>query len=224
MTKQVSVNPEKNREKLFICLGVITALLVTLYITSNVMAVKIINVFGISLFDAGTITFPLTYMLGDVLTEIWGFKTAKKVIWLTFMCNAIFIAFTSLGLLLPYPGYMQETADAYAVIFGYVPRIVFASLVGFLIGELTNAWVLVKIKEFTDGKHLWLRTIGSSAAGHLLDTVLFVCIAFIGTSPTGDLISMIVIQYFAKLLIEIISGTPIAYGVIAFIKNKYINS
>lgn len=223
MEKQVSVNPEKNREKLFLCLGVITSLLVTLYITSNVMAIKIINISGISLFDAGTITFPLTYMLGDVLTEIWGFKTAKKVIWLTFFCNTIFIAFTSLGLLLPSPDYMQETADAYAVIFGYVPRIVLASLAGFLVGELTNAWVLVKIKEFTEGKHLWLRTIGSSAAGHLLDTVIFVLIAFCGTSPLNDIISMIVIQYLAKLLIEAVSGTPIAYGVVAFIKNRYIS-
>lgn len=218
MLKQVSDNPEKNRDRLSLCLVIITALLVTLYLTSNVMATKIIQVGDISLFDAGTITFPLTYMLGDILTELWGFKTAKRVIWLTFLCNTLFMGFTALGVILPYPEYMQESANAYATVFGYVPRIVLASLVAFLVGELTNSWVLVKIKEVTGGRYMWARTIGSSAVGHFLDTVIFVIIAFYGTSPMSDLISMIVIQYIAKLLLEAVGGTPLAYGTIAFIK------
>ncbi|MBO5364779.1 MAG: queuosine precursor transporter [Clostridia bacterium] len=215
--KQVSENPAKNRETQSTGLVIVTALLVTLYLTSNVMATKIISIGNISIFDAGTITFPLTYMLGDVLTEIWGFKTAKKVIWLTFLCNTLFMAFTALALILPSPDYLQETANAYAVIFGYVPRIVAASLLGFLAGELTNAWVLVKIKAITGNRHLWIRTIGSSAVGHLLDTVLFVLVAFTGTAPAFDLFTMILIQYFAKLLIEALGGTPLAYGAIAWI-------
>ncbi len=214
MQKQVSENPEKNREKRFMQLIVVTSLLVTLYLTSNVMAVKIISVGGISIFDAGTITFPLTYMLGDVLTEIWGFKTAKKVIWLTFLCNAVFMAFTALGVILPSPDYMQQTADAYRTIFGYVPRIVAASLLGFLCGELANAWTMEAIKLKTNGRHLWMRTIGSSAVGHLIDTVLFVIVAFAGTSPVLDLVTMIAIQYFAKLMIEAIGATPIVYAII----------
>lgn len=216
--KQVSENPAKNREVSITGLVVITSLLVTLYLTSNVMATRIIAIGSISIFDAGTITFPMTYMLGDVLTEIWGFKTAKKVIWLSFLCNTLFMAFTALGLILPCPDYQKETADAYAIIFGYVPRIVFASLVGFLVGELSNAWVMVKIKSITGSGHLWMRTIGSSAVGHLLDTILFVLLAFAGTASAFDLFTMIAIQYVAKLLIEALCGTPLAYGVVGWLR------
>ena len=220
MNNQVSGNPEKNREKLSIWLIIIISLMITLYVTSNVMAVKIISIFGLSLFDAGTITFPFAYMLGDVLTEIWGFKTARKVIFLTFVCNIIFMFFTAIGSYLPYPEYMQTTADAYNVIFGYVPRIVIASLLGYLTGELANAWAMEKIKKATHGRHMWLRTIGSSAVGYFFDTVLFVLAAFYGTAPAGDLLSMIVIQYAVKIIIEAFGGTPLAYGLVAKIRKQ----
>ncbi len=196
----------------------ISALLVTLYLTSNAMSVKVISTGGISIFDAGTIIFPFAYMLGDVLTEVWGFKTAKNVIILTFLCNIIFVLFTALGVILPSPEYMKDTANAYSLIFTYAPRIVTASLIAFLSGELLNAWVMEKIKKATGGRHMWLRTIGSSAVGYLLDTVLFVMAAFLGTVPMPDLLSMIVIQYMIKLLIESLLGTPLAYAAVARIK------
>lgn len=218
MKKQVAGNPAKNRERLWTCLLVITALLVMLYLVSNVMAVKIISIGGIALFDAGTVTFPFAYMLGDVLTEVWGFKTARKVIYLTFVCNVLFVIFTAIGVVLPFPDYGAETAAAYATVFTYVPRIVIASLLGFLTGELSNAWVLERIKRLTRGRHMWVRTIGSSAVGYLFDTVLFVLVAFWGTAPTEDLASMIAVQYIAKLLIEGLSGTPLAYALVAAIK------
>ena len=208
MNKQVSENPAKNRE--LTALTIVAALLATLYIASNAMAVKVIAIGDLALFDAGTITFPAAYMLGDVLTEVWGFKTAKKVIWLTFLCNLIFVLCTALGLVLPAPDYMEETTKAYAVIFGYVPRIVIASLAGFLCGELSNAFVMSKMKALTKGKYMWLRTIGSSAVGYIFDTVLFVLVAFWGTAPGKDLFSMITIQYGAKLLIEALCGTDAA--------------
>lgn len=220
MNNQVSENPAKNREKLSKWLVIITSLMITLYITSNVMAVKILSICGLSLFDAGTITFPFAYMLGDVLTEIWGFKTARGVIFLTFLCNIIFMLFTAIGSYLPYPDYMQATADAYSTIFGYVPRIVIASLLGYLTGELANAWTMEKIKKATHGRHMWLRTIGSSAVGYFFDTVLFVLAAFYGTAPAWDLFSMIVIQYAVKMIIEAVGGTPLAYGLVAKIR-KY---
>ena len=144
---KVPENPLKNRKGDFSPLLVVSSLLVMLYITSNVMAIKIISIGSLSLFDAGTITFPFAYMLGDVLAEIWGYKIAKKVIYITFLCNVAFIAFTSIGIILPYPEYMQKTQEAYTLVFSYVPRIVFSSLVAFLSGELVNAKVLVKIKE-----------------------------------------------------------------------------
>ena len=199
---------------------VVTALFVTLYLVSNIMAVKVISFFDIIYFDAGTITFPFAYMLGDILTEIWGYHKAKKVIWMTFLCNIIMMIFTQVAVWLPSPDYLQGTAIAYDNVFTYVPRIVIASLTGFLLGELSNSWLMDKIKKRTEGRFLWLRTIGSSIAAHLLDTVPFVLIAFIGTMTTRDIIMMIATQYFMKLGIEVVFGTPLAYAGVGYIKRK----
>ena len=200
---------------------VVTALFVTSYLVSNVMAVKVISLFGLFYFDAGTIVFPFAYMLGDVLTEIWGYRTARKVIWLTFMCNIIMVVCTQIGVWLPSPDYLDETANAYNHIFSYVPRIVVASLTGFLLGELSNAWLMEKIKKITGNKRLWVRTIGSSAVAYLFDSLPFVLIAFLGVVSTHDLLMMIAFQYGAKLLIETIFGTPLAYAAVHAIR-KYV--
>lgn len=222
MNNKVPENPFKNRIGDFTPLVVISSILATLYLTANVMAVKIISIGSLSLFDAGTLTFPFAYMLGDVLSEIWGYKTAKKVIILTFVCNALFVIFSFVGIYLPYPEYIQETQNAYSVIFGYVPRIVCASLISFLTGELVNSKVLVVMRDRSkDRKHLWLRTITSSMAGYIFDTVLFVLFAFAGTVPAKDLWSMIWIQYLVKLGIEAVAGTPLAYGAIGYLKRRY---
>lgn len=219
---KVSENPFKNREVGDTPLVVVTALFVTLYLVSNVMAVKVIGFFGLFYFDAGTITFPFAYMLGDVLTEIWGYRTARKVIWITFLCNIIMVVCTQIGVWLPSPDYLDSAAEAYNHIFTYVPRIVIGSLVGFLLGELSNAWFMERIKSFTNGKHLWVRTIGSSVIGYLLDTIPFVLIAFLGTLTTRDLLLMIAFQYFMKLGIEVLFGTPMAYAAILFLKRKIL--
>lgn len=213
---QVSENPVKNRS--LSILIVIVALLVTCYLTANVMAVKLINIFGITIFDAGTIIFPITYFLGDVLTEIWGFRTAKRVILVTFVCELIFTLFVWIGIWLPYPAETEEFAEAYEKLFSFVPRITIASLFAFLCGELVNSWTMVKIKVLTHGKHLWIRTIGSSLFGYIFDTTLFVCIAFIGVVPMKDIVSMIVIQIVVKLLIESLFATPIVYLIIGKLK------
>ena len=202
---------------------VVTALFVTSYLVSNVMAVKVISLFGLFYFDAGTIVFPFAYMLGDVLTEIWGYRTARKVIWLTFMCNIIMVVCTQIGVWLPSPDYLDETARAYNHIFSYVPRIVVASLTGFLLGELSNAWLMEKIKKITGNRRLWVRTIGSSAVAYLFDSLPFVLIAFLGVVSTHDLLMMIAFQYGAKLLIEAIFGTPLAYAAVHAIR-KYVKA
>ena len=213
---KVSENPFKNRTNgtSDTLLMVVTALFVTLYLTSNIMAVKVIGLAGLFYFDAGTITFPFAYMLGDVITELWGFRTAKRVIWLTFFCNILLVVCTQIGMWLPSPEYLADTAMAYNHIFSYVPRIVVASLVGFLLGELSNAWLMERIKQWTRGRRLWVRTIGSSAIAYLFDTVPFVLIAFLGTVTTEELFLMLAFQYFSKLLIESVFGTPMAYAVI----------
>lgn len=197
---------------------VVTSLFVTLYLVSNIMAVKVIGIANLFYFDAGTITFPFTYMLGDVLTEIWGYRTTKKVIFMTLFCNIVLVLCTQVGVWLPAPESMQETTNAYNHIFSCVPRIVLASLTGFLLGELSNAWFMEKIKIWTKGKRLWVRTIGSSAIAYFFDTLPFVLIAFLGVVTTRELLLMLALQYFAKLLIEAIFATPMAYATIAFLK------
>lgn len=219
--EKVSENPSKNR--ILPPLVIIVALLITGYLTANVMAVKLIEVFGITIFDAGTLIFPITYMLGDVLTEIWGFQVAKRVIWLTFLCEVIFTIFVWIGVWLPYPAGTAPAADAYATLFSFVPRITLASLLAFLCGELINAWMMVKIKE-RYGRHLWVRTIGSSFFGYIVDTTIFVCVAFIGIVPASSILSMIVIQVIVKLLIETIGATPLAYALIHKLKKYYGNT
>ena len=220
---KVSENPFKNRAGGEMPLMVVTALFVTLYLVSNVMAVKVIGLFGLFYFDAGTITFPFAYMLGDVLTEIWGYRTARKVIWMTFLCNIIMVICTQVGVWLPSPNYLDATANAYNTIFTYVPRIVLGSLAGFLFGELSNAWLMERIKAKTKGRFLWVRTIGSSVVGYLFDTLPFVLIAFAGVLTTRDILLMIAVQYFMKLAIEVLFGTPMAYAVIVFLKRKVLN-
>ena len=217
---KVSENPFKNRTGGDMPLMAVTALFVTLYLVSNVMAVKVISLFGYFYFDAGTITFPFAYMLGDVLTEIWGYRTARKVIWMTFVCNVIMVLCTQVGVWLPSPDYLAATAGAYNTVFTYVPRIVIGSLVGFLLGELSNAWLMERIKKLTKGRRLWVRTIGSSAVAYLFDSLPFVLIAFAGVVSTRDLLMMIALQYVMKLGIEVLFGTPMAYAVIVFLKRK----
>ena len=218
--EKVSENPLKNRENDNMSLIVVTALFVTSYLVSNVMAVKVIGLFDLFYFDAGTITFPFAYMLGDVLTEIWGYRTARRTIILTLFCNILMVVCTQIGVWLPSPDYLDATASSYNIIFSYVPRIVIASLTGFLLGELSNAWIMDKIKERTKGRHLWVRTIGSSMVGYVFDTVPFVLIAFAGTLTGCDLMLMIVLQYFMKLGIEAVFGTPMTYAAISFLKKR----
>ena len=217
---KVSENPLKNRFDKSDSYTIIAVFFTVCYIVSNIMAVKVVGIFGLFYFDAGTITFPLAYMLGDVLTEIWGYRTARKTIILAFLCNVFVVICTQIGVWLPSPDYLDTTSNAYNTIYSYVPRIVFASLTGFLLGELSNAWIMDKMKKLTNGKHLWFRTIGSSIVGYIFDTVPFVIIAFVGALTTRDILLMILSQYIIKIAIEALFGTPMAYALIAFLKKK----
>ena len=217
---KVSENPFKNRTATDMPLIVVTAFFVTCYLVSNLMAVKVIGFFNLFYFDAGTITFPFAYMLGDVLTEIWGYRTTRKIIFLTFFCNLVMVICTQIGVWLPSPDYLDMTAESYNTVFNYVPRIVLGSLTGFLLGELSNSWIMESIKKKTDGKHLWVRTIGSSIIGYVFDTVPFVLIAFLGVLTTRDILLMIALQYLMKLAIEAFFGTPMAYAVISLLKKN----
>lgn len=189
---------------------ILTALMVTFYLTANIMAVKIIHIFGISIFDAGTIVFPLTYMLGETVTELYGKHTARNMVWLTFACQILFTFFVWLATKVPYPEETEALAQAYHMVFTFAPRIMLASLCAFLLGEMTNVHIMSYIREHWGGP-LWMRTIGSSILGYTLDTATFVSIAFIGVVNTEEIMTMIGIQIAAKVLIEASLSTPLTY-------------
>lgn len=197
---------------------IISVMFVTLLIISNLMATKMITLFGMVL-PSAVIVYPFCFMLGDVLTEAWGYKEAKKVIWLGFFASLILTIWTSIGIYMPYPEFWTNQS-AYATIFGLVPRITLASFIGYLFGELTNSWSLELIKKFTGHKFMFIRTIGSSILGQILDTVLFFGIAFYGTVPNKVLVTMMITQYFFKVACEALLGTPLAYGLVKWARKE----
>jgi uncharacterized integral membrane protein (TIGR00697 family) len=211
--KQVAENPAEKT-----ALIVFSGILITCYLAANIMSVRLINFFGIITFDAGTLTFPITYFIGDIMTELYGFKKSKNIIFLTFFCQIIFTLFLVLGGIFSGPEYMADIDSSYKMIFTYVPRIVLASLIAFLVGELLNAFTFEKIKNKTGKKFLWVRTIGSSVFGYAVDSTIFALIAFLGTASTADLISTIVSNFIIKMIIEIAIGTPVAYGVLKMLR------
>ena len=193
----------------------VAALFVSSLIVSNIIAVKVIDVAGMIL-PAAIIIFPISYILGDVLTEVYGFARARQVIWLGFLCNLFAVVAITLGGLLPAAGFWPGQ-DAYDMILGAVPRILAASFAAYLVGELVNAYVLARLKVAMEGRHLWVRTIGSTLAGQLLDSAIFITIAFAGIMPTEVLLGAIVTQWLVKSAYEALA-TPLTYAVVGFLK------
>lgn len=214
--KQIAMlNQEKQKNYQY--LDIITAFFVAILLISNVASTKILN-FGFFTFDGGTLLFPLSYIFGDILTEVYGYKRSRKVIWLGFTCTLLMsLTFIIVGKLPPASGWLNQ--DAYDKILGLTPRIVIASLIAYAAGEFSNAFVLAKLKILTVGKFLWIRTIGSTIVGELLDTLIFVIIAFGGILPKGLLIAVIISNYIFKTGVEIIF-TPLTYLTTNFLKKK----
>ena len=194
---------------------IIAAIFVTCLITANTIAVKIISL-GPLLLPAAIFVFPLSYIFGDILTEIYGYHWTRKVIWLGFICNLIFVFFAWVGQMLP-PAPFWEGQEAYESILGYTPRLLAASFCGYLAGEFTNSFILAKMKILTRGRWLWSRTIGSTIVGQGLDTSIFITLAFIGTPSFVPII--ILYHWLAKTVIEAIA-TPFTYAVVNFLKRK----
>ena len=193
----------------------VAALFVTCLIVSNIIAVKLIEVGGLIL-PAAIIIFPISYILGDVLTEVYGYARARQVIWLGFLCNLLAVIAIAIGGLLPAAGFWGGQ-EAYDTILGYVPRILAASFIAYLIGELVNAYVLARLKVAMEGRHLWVRTIGSTLVGQLLDSAIFITIAFAGIMPGEVLIGAIVTQWLVKSAYEALA-TPLTYAAVHFLK------
>ncbi|XUW99878.1 MAG: queuosine precursor transporter [Dehalogenimonas sp.] len=193
---------------------VIAALFVTCLITANIIAVKLISVGSNIVLPAAIIIFPLSYIIGDILTEVYGFAWARRVIWLGFLCNLIFVLFAWIGGLLPGASFWQGQS-AYETILGYTPRLLLASFSGYLVGSFANAAVLSRMKIWTKGRYLWTRTIGSTIVGEGLDSAAFITVAFIGTPAFA--LMLIVYHWVAKTLIEAVA-TPVTYAVVNYLK------
>ncbi len=191
------------------------ALFVTCLLTANTIATKLVTVGGIVL-TAGVVIFPLSYVLGDVLTEVWGYAASRRVIWLGFACNALMVGAVWLGGEIPAAPFWKGQA-AYDEILGQTPRILAASFAGYLAGEFANSFVLAKMKIATKGRWLWTRTIGSTLVGQALDTAIFVTLAFAGTVPGAVLAGIVAGQWAVKVAYEA-AATPLTYAAVAWLK------
>ncbi len=195
----------------------IVALFVTSLITANIMAVKLIGMFGLVL-PAAVVIFPISYIFGDVLTEVYGYRLARRVIWLGFFCNLLAVIAILIGQYLPAAPFW-EGQEAYERILGYAPRLLAASFCAYLVGEFANSFVLAKMKLATNGRWLWSRTIGSTLVGQGLDSLVFIVIAFTGTIPVAGLLAAVVTQWLFKSAYEA-AATPLTYLAVGFLKRR----
>jgi queuosine precursor transporter len=194
-----------------------TALFVTCLLAANTIAAKLVTLGGLTL-TAAIVIFPLSYVLGDVLTEVWGYAAARRVIWLGFACNALMVAAIWLGGELPAAAFWKGQ-PAYQEILGHAPRILLASFIAYLVGEFANAFVLAKLKVATAGRWLWLRTIGSTVVGQGLDSFVFVTLAFAGAVPAAALGAIVGAQWVVKVAYEA-AATPLTYAAVAWLKSR----
>lgn len=206
----------------------VVALFVALLLISNVAATKLIafgpewSPFGLPVLpiitDGGALLFPLTYVLGDVLAEVFGMRGARRAILLGFGVSLLAsLTFLAVGAAPAAPGY--ENQEAFVAVLGFVPRIVVASLAGYLVGQFLNAWVLVKLKQWREGKGMWKRLLGSTVVGEAADTTIFCLIAFGGQIDGGTMLNYIVVGYLFKVSVEAVL-LPVTYWVISLVRSR----
>jgi uncharacterized integral membrane protein (TIGR00697 family) len=193
----------------------IAAFFVTALVVSNVIAVKLVEVSG-RVFPAGLVVFPLSYLLGDVLTEVYGFRAARAVIWLGFACNLMAVLAIQAAMALPAAPFFGDD-EAYDQILGTTWRLFLASLAAYLVGELVNSAVLARMKVATGGRYLWARTIGSTVVGEGLDSAIFVTLAFAGTR--APLVDPILTTWAIKVAYET-AATPLTYALVNTLKRR----
>ncbi len=189
---------------------------ITILLCSNLIGASKVTQIGGFTFGAGILFFPISYIFGDILTEVYGFARSRRVVWAGFAAMA-FASFMSWFILVLPPASGWKDQQAYQAIFGQTYRIVIASLVAYWAGEFTNSYTLAKIKILTQGKHLWLRTIGSTLIGEGVDSLIFYPLAFLGTWENHLVLQVMVNNYFIKVAWEA-AVTPITYKVVHFLK------
>jgi uncharacterized integral membrane protein (TIGR00697 family) len=204
------------RRRLFKYYDLVMALFVTILLCSNVIgAAKVCTIWGFT-FGAGVLFFPISYIFNDVLTEVYGYARARKVVWAGFGA-IIFASFMSWVVVSLPPAEGWNDQGAYQAVFGQTPRIVFASLAAFFVGEFANSYVLAKMKVKTSGRYLWARTIGSTIVGEGIDSLVFYPAAFLGLWNNRLLLTVMLSNYLIKVLWEAIV-TPVTYQVVGFLK------
>lgn len=205
-------------------LPLLSAIFVTTLIISNIIAVKLVSVGGL-IMPAAIFIFPISYIFGDILTEVYGYARSRRVIWIGFFCNLLAVAAIWISINLPAApvwnlGAFESSAaaqKAYEAIFGFTPRILIASFAAYLFGEFINSFVLAKMKIVTSGKHLWTRLIGSTLLGQLADSAIFITLAFYATIPNAILGQIILTQWIIKSAYEAFA-TPFTYLIVNFLK------
>ena len=199
-------NDTKNVSKMFMIIAVVY---VTCLLLSNLIAGKMWAVTGSITLPAAVILFPITYIFGDIFTEVYGFKKA---------CSFFAVAVYLITIGLPHPGFW-ENQDAYQIVMGTTPRVAVASFAGYLFGEFSNSMILSKLKVATKGKNLWLRTILSTLVGEGFDSIIFITISFWETMDNTQVLKMILFQYLFKVAYEIIF-TPLTYAIVSWLKKR----
>jgi hypothetical protein len=208
----------------------VTSIFVTCLIISNIIAVKLADfsappLWGSLVLPVAVIIFPISYIFGDVLTEVYGYGRARQVIWIGFTCNLLAVLAIQIGGMLPAApfwnaGVYASPADAqtaYEAILGFSPRLLLASVAAYLIGEFLNSFVLAKLKTATSGRWLWMRAIASTFVGQLADSAVFITLAFTGILPTPALVRLIITQWLFKSAFEALA-TPLTYAAVNFLK------
>ncbi|OGG48492.1 transporter [Candidatus Kaiserbacteria bacterium RIFCSPLOWO2_12_FULL_52_8] len=201
-----------NRSKYILYISI---LFVAVLMIANTVAVKIVQIGPFSI-AGGILVFPVSYIFGDILTEVYGYKASRKIIWSGLAALVLMSLVYWLVQVMPAAPFWQNQ-NAYDLILGAVPRIVLGSIIGYFAGEFSNSYVLSRMKIWTNGKHLWMRTIGSTVVGEGVDTVLFTFIAFYGVFPLAALLTVLVSGYLLKVAYEIVV-TPITYLIVNWLK------
>lgn len=197
-------------------LEVITGLFVAVLLISNIASTKFIS-FGPFDFDGGTLLFPLSYIFGDILTEVYGYARSRKVIWTGFLAALLMSLTFAAVAALPSSAGSEGLNAAFNQLLGLVPRIVAASLIAYFAGEFANSYTLAKLKVLTNGRYFWMRALGSTLVGEGVDTLLFVVIAFVGVADAPPLLTLILSNYVFKLAVEAVL-LPVTYGVVNLLK------
>ncbi len=196
-------------------LDLLTTAFVVILLVSNLLAQKICLIGGFAVSGA-ILLFPITYIFGDIFTEVYGFAASRRAIWMGFFATLLLYLTSAVTIALPAaPGWRNE--QAFATVFGFIPRILGASLVAFWAGEFANSYVMARMKLLTNGRALWSRTVGSTVVGQAIDTGLVITLTFAGAVPARTILNMIATSYLLKVGYEVLA-TPLTYLVINALK------